>query len=261
MNYITPVEHKLTGFRNYTESIEQFFQQRENHLEDLVQASIEKGEDPREWWAEDYWLTTETNLMRMSLFLSLYAFLEVILKELCRFEQVERGISKSLTDLQGGVIDRAKTYLKKEIGVDFPGKSKEWNEIKDYQKLRNHLAHNGLRLTYEDRKYKDLERFIKRHSELHHRNLEISNTRLELSQEDVEELKSYKPSKKDQIMHEGFLGSGVLNSMGEDNIEFISDFCKEVIETIDSYWKQLIEQVQCVNNLPQRDQGGRENYS
>lgn len=251
MNYITPVKHKLTGFRYYTENIEQFFQQRENNLNDLMQASIEKDGHPREWWADDYWLTTETNLMRMSLFLSLYAFLELILKELCRFEQIEREISLPSTSLRKQGIEGCKIYLTKVIGIDFPSESREWGEIKNYQKLRNHVAHKGLRLTYEDHEYNSLERFIKRHSELHHRNLEISGTKLELSQEDIEELKKYKPNKKHQISYEGFLGSGALNSMDEDNIEFNAGFCEEVIETIDSFWNQLIEKVQSANTSSQ----------
>lgn len=94
-----PVEFKLTGFRYYIENAEQIFQQRGKHLDVLIQTAKEKGEDPMEWWADDYWLYTETNLMRMSLFLSLYAFLEQILEELCRYQQIEHNFTLTSTDL------------------------------------------------------------------------------------------------------------------------------------------------------------------
>ena len=111
VDYIMPVEFKLTGFRYYIENAEQIFQQREKNLNAPVQTAKEKGEDPMEWWADDYWLHTEINLMRMSLFLSLYAFLEQILEELCRFQQIEHDFTLTPTDLYGHGIGRSKNYL------------------------------------------------------------------------------------------------------------------------------------------------------
>ncbi|MBK8899920.1 MAG: hypothetical protein IPM53_01935 [Anaerolineaceae bacterium] len=245
VDYIMPVESRLTGFKYYIEHAEQIFQQRETDLNALIQTSKEKGEDPMEWWADDYWLHTETNLMRMSIFLSLYAFLELILEELCRLQQIEHQLALKSTDLSGLGIERSKNYLKKVVGVDFAFGGKEWNEIKNYQKLRNHFAHQGLRLVKNPEKLTDLEKFIRDHSELHHNFFSESETTFTGDQ-----LKTFEAFKdfEDLPYLPSFLGHdnsryGGMDMYGDD-IEIKGRFCEVVIETIHLFWTQLIQSVQ-----------------
>lgn len=251
VDYITPIEHRLTGFKYYIEHAEQIFQQRGTDLNTLIQTSKENGEDPMEWWADDYWLHTERNLMRMSIFLSLYAFLELILEELCRLQQIEHDLALKTTDLSGLGIERSKNYLKKVVGVDFTFGGKEWNEIKNYQKLRNHFAHQGLRLVKNPEKHTALEKFIRDHSELHHNFFsESESTFAENELKTFESFKDFDDLPDLPILsyvYEGFLGhNNSHDGMGmySDDIEIKVGFCGAVIETIHLFWTQLIQSVQ-----------------
>lgn len=250
VDYIMPVEFKLTGFRYYIENAEQIFQQRGKHLDVFIQTAKEKGEDPMEWWADDYWLYTETNLMRMSLFLSLYAFLELILEELCRLQQIEHDFTLTSTDLYGHGIERSKNYLTKVAGIDFAfGESKEWSEIKKYQKLRNHFAHKGLRLIVKNpKKFTPLEEFIRDHPELHHDFFSESAfafTESTFTENELKSLEAFKDFDDKPYQHESFLGHDNSSySIYGDDVEIKFGFCGMVIETIHLFWTQLIKSVQ-----------------
>ena len=138
--------------------------------------------------------------------------------------------------------------------------SPEWDEIKNYQVLRNHLAHKGLRLTRKDQNYSKLEKYIKQHPELHHRTIRIAGRTKpiksqELNRAEIEEFKKQLQNsgmfdKKYQMIREGFLGSTEQFNMNDDDIEFKASFCEGAIETIDSFWEQLIESVKKANTSP-----------
>jgi hypothetical protein len=187
----------------------------------------------------------------MSLFLSLYDFLELIMGELCYLQQIEHEFTLKPDDLtrRQGKIDQYKNYLMKVVGIDFTFGGKEWSEIKKYQKLRNHFAHEGLRLTVKN--YKKLTPVIQHHPELHHNlfSKSTSGFTLNMTAEELEELKKFGENKAQQrfaiLYDEGFLGHNNQGmDMYGDDIEIKAGFCGAVVETIDSFWTQLIESVQ-----------------
>lgn len=247
LDYLSPVKDRLDGFTDYLESIEVFFQQEDSKLDEWIQTLKDKGNDPMETWGDFYWLTNKKNLMRMSLFLSLYAFLESILNEICIFEQIQRDIKLSVSELSHKGIERSKVYFNKVIEIDFPSNSHNWQKIKNYQKLRNHLTHKGLQLTEEDRNYSQLIRIIEQEQFLQmgeqgRISSQMPQAKLpELSQETIDFLAS-KFDKKYQINHFGFLGNWEDN-FNYDHIRFKADFCREVLNTIDSFWRELIAEL------------------
>lgn len=85
-------------------------------------------------------------ILRRSLFVSLYAVLESILNNECSSRR-KPEILLALSDIRGDGIERAKIYLEKVLKMNFPSRSVEWQEIRNFSKLRNCLVHNSGNLS------------------------------------------------------------------------------------------------------------------
>lgn len=81
-----------------------------------------------------------------ALFVTGYHFFEHDLNELCRLVESERGAPKFADFKDGKGIQRAKEYLRKAGGLNFPSDSANWHKIVSYGRVRNLIAHNGGRL-------------------------------------------------------------------------------------------------------------------
>ncbi len=81
-----------------------------------------------------------------ALFASSYHFFEHDLNELCKLVEQERGLSSYHNWRDDRGIHRAKSYLRKEAGINFPSGGQAWEVIVNYGKLRNLIAHNGAQL-------------------------------------------------------------------------------------------------------------------
>lgn len=77
-------------------------------------------------------------IMRASLLISIYSYLEHELNKLCRFHNAE-GFLIFKTKATG--IARSKEFMKKELKMDFPDQTKEWNFICYVKEIRNCFAH------------------------------------------------------------------------------------------------------------------------
>jgi len=140
-----------------------------------------------------------TNILRKSFFVGLYTFLESRLMEICR-SQKRADSSQPLSDIPGKGIYKAKTYLVKVLGINFPfDTNPEWKEIQDYyRRLRNCIVHNEGRL---DEGMK--------------------------SKEDLEALRDYVARKQ------------TLSLPGKEII-LHRDFCKEALDTIRKFFDSLL---------------------
>jgi hypothetical protein len=104
-----------------------------------------------------------TQMLRQSFFLTLYAFLENAMDKICIYNESE---SKPYTEAEGNGIDKAKGYLR-GLGVEF-GRNAEWSKIKNYQKLRDCIAHNQGLLNERfipESKRKALSNYVNRKNE------------------------------------------------------------------------------------------------
>ncbi|MBW2035450.1 MAG: hypothetical protein JRI94_18075 [Deltaproteobacteria bacterium] len=77
---------------------------------------------------------------------SLCGYFEHELDKLCILYRSEKSFKLAFTDLSGKGIDRSANYLEKVAGIDTHKTSKEWNEIKKIQKIRNVIVHQDGRL-------------------------------------------------------------------------------------------------------------------
>jgi hypothetical protein len=84
-------------------------------------------------------------LYRGSALLTVLGFLEHNLNAVCETLRRERGIQTPITDLPGKGLRRARLYLQKHLGIDFPVHGEAWNTLLKYSDIRNLIAHrDGL---------------------------------------------------------------------------------------------------------------------
>jgi hypothetical protein len=90
-----------------------------------------------------------TELFYPSFFISLYADFEKSLLKVCdEFRDTNQRLT--VQDIHGNGIHRSKTYLVKVLGINekFFGNTRDWSQIINYGKLRNHLVHDDRKIPY-----------------------------------------------------------------------------------------------------------------
>lgn len=81
------------------------------------------------------------NTQRKSTFISLISYFEKSMNELCEVYEYHNKLTVNYKDMNGKGIERAKLYLVKIVGLDFPT-SKNWNTIKILLRIRNNFVHS-----------------------------------------------------------------------------------------------------------------------
>lgn len=121
----------------------------------------EQQEDLYEFYADDYNQLSNMfpSILRSSLFITLYSFLENQLIFLCERLHRQHGYPIKLADLRGEGIVRAQSYLKKVVNIDFPDQTSSWDDIVSYNRIRSFIIHNGGQLD-KSNKAKKAESFI-----------------------------------------------------------------------------------------------------
>jgi hypothetical protein len=90
----------------------------------------------------------------------MYALLEKELASICRWFKDER---KYVEDPRDSGVGDSKKYLKRVCGVAFPSNTREWQDIKGYQHVRNAIVHNHGALPSEPEKRAKVEQFAAGH--------------------------------------------------------------------------------------------------
>ncbi len=101
---------------------------------------------------------------RQSLVITIYNVLEFELSRLCGLFSEHLQSKLKLKDIHGNGTERAFTYLRKVVGIDFDDMQKEICFIKGANKVRNLIVHNGCMLP--EQKSKELDNFVVRNENL-----------------------------------------------------------------------------------------------
>lgn len=136
------VVYPLRQFREYADQIEGSFVQSLKPIADLAeQAEKEKDDYLLDAVAEDYhnYSNEFPLLLRSSLLVSLFSFLENRLMALCK--EYEEDLK--LEDIAHRGLTKVHVFLKKVAKVDFPDDTKEWHFIRQVNLIRNCIVHNG----------------------------------------------------------------------------------------------------------------------
>lgn len=110
-------------------------------------AGLPQGERERfhELYGEDYGKLEDSfpNILRNSLFIAIYTEFEEVLKFICRVLANEKGIAITVHEWRGGILEKAKSYLKKDIGISWSLSPSLWDETLKIRRIRNALVHDG----------------------------------------------------------------------------------------------------------------------
>ncbi len=126
------IEHQIEFFSNYFKTLK---------------ASLKNIESPNDSLDDEFISGIEvyelTNLLRSSFFVSIFSYLENQLNIECLASQLDDAkIKKSVYDIKGNGIDRAKTYLVKVLDTNYPfDRSIIWEQIQWFKKIRNCIVH------------------------------------------------------------------------------------------------------------------------
>ena len=141
---------ELREYINFHANTEASWEQKDEYLQKKLDEILSKyPEEHHQDIVESYSWDLHLNqikypdIHRESLVLTIYSFYENQLNRLCAIfsESIESNII--INDLKGQGIERAFLYLKKVACIDFSGMGKELPYIKNVNRIRNLIVHNG----------------------------------------------------------------------------------------------------------------------
>ncbi len=147
------INYELNNFLGLNTVIENYFNNKKNELNEngksLEELEEQFGNDEYanhifEGQIEEYQNFTETfpDLIRRSLFLTSYSFLEKNLIDICKHTE-NNSSSILLSDLKGSGINQVKTYLQKVLKIEQPLFFQHDSELKLLSNIRNASIHNN----------------------------------------------------------------------------------------------------------------------
>lgn len=143
------ITKKIEFVRNHFKKIESIF---EKERKELIKSDLSEQERTKhhEDDSKYYYGYSESlqeiervyqRMHRYSAVLTIYAYLEDVLNQICATKEKQCVIS--LSDLKGEGIVRAQTYLKKIVGVDFDNINSQWSDLSTLNQLRNCIMHGN----------------------------------------------------------------------------------------------------------------------
>ena len=159
--------HEIEKLHRFLNLLEPQILKSRQDWEKKMKRQAQQIQDPQErdefldFSSEEYWEFEEyERILRNSFLVTLYAFLEARLGWFCSTMQKRRKLPISWRDIRGeDTLDRARKYLERLGGLDFPVNSKEWQSIRRYEKLRHYIVHRAGRIGKDD---KDTWRFAQK---------------------------------------------------------------------------------------------------
>ena len=151
----------VVGVENYLEKeVKDLVDYHDKRTESL---SEEEKNEYYDFYSDDYWQLDEVfpNIQRKSELIGIYTVLEHNLNLLCSIYERHTNSKVKLSDLKAyGIIDTAKKYLVKVVGLDFPSNHSSWTEIKNIQRIRNLFVHNDGKLKGSENDKAPIKQYI-----------------------------------------------------------------------------------------------------
>jgi hypothetical protein len=92
--------------------------------------------------------------------ISLYAVLESSLNELAELIRSEKKVELKLKEINGDILEKAKCYFTKVLGIDLHTDDQRWQTINRLKIVRNCFAHQNGRIGYTELKNIKLQNII-----------------------------------------------------------------------------------------------------
>jgi len=135
----------------------------------LEEQSQDLGEHHQQEMVDRYWEEFHNyddsypETTRRALFVVAFSHLEHALNKLCRIVQDSLQLRARLKDAHGKGIVRAKTYLKRIAGLQFPDGGVEWVRVQELQEVRNCIVHRAGEVGDSDN---NLKKWIDAHADI-----------------------------------------------------------------------------------------------
>jgi hypothetical protein len=216
------IELELDQLREYADALEDFLaEQRQEFASNIQTKASQLPEEQRDevfdFYQDDYWKLAHgfPTILRTSLFVTCCSMLEYQLTRLCEYSDRIGDHLLRFDEMRGPDLEKAKKYLK-GIGVAFPDGAL-WQKIWQYKELRNVIVHYNGQLSILAR-------------------VESPEDEAQLSEHQRRWLKKQK-----QV--ENFIKSNPSISLygRTRDIQFSKEFCLEVIDTIDRFFRELFQ--------------------
>jgi hypothetical protein len=136
------IETVTASFQRESQENEAYFaKQAENAHEDEIQSLAES-------WGEEAGLLDDhfPAFALQTTFVATYALLEAKMMALARVVGKHLGLGIGPEDLKDKGIFAAKKYFEKLCGVAFPASTRPWQEVLNYNRIRNVFAHSQGRV-------------------------------------------------------------------------------------------------------------------
>ena len=161
-NSFSGAEWRLTSefelYRSLLALLDQELHSRMRERREVLEGAIDSTQDEEIQIELDLIISDEgvegekfKSILFNSLFVASFALFEHKLSTICQGAQQTSGTPFSVDDMRSpSPMTRAKKYLEK-LGVEFPVQDYGWQEITNYQKLRNKIMHDGAVLGLSDK--------------------------------------------------------------------------------------------------------------
>ncbi len=151
------VEIELQHIEACREEVESMLHTEVRRLEQRLHSEADRMEEDErlelyEHHEDTHWELSAVfpRLIRNSMFVTTYTFLEWGLLQLCAVLAQIRPSAISVKDLQGRPIEQARAYIAKVQGIAFPADTAEWQAIAIYRQIRNVIVHRNAIVTKGD---------------------------------------------------------------------------------------------------------------
>ena len=159
---------RFEELREYFNSVQHLFKSEEKRISHWMHTqtatlSPEEKDQFYEWYGENHSKFKESfpDIQRNSIFITIYAELEDVLKFICGALASKKGSFIQACQWRGGILERVKACLEKDIGIVFSPRVSLWDEVVKIRAIRNTIVHNGSWLdgkkVTDDKKNPDIE--------------------------------------------------------------------------------------------------------
>jgi hypothetical protein len=154
----------IESIRRYIETVTRsFVRERELNEQELpTRLEVASDEDEAQSICDEmsksgYLLVYEfPDFALQTTFVATYSLLEDQMADLANFMGGRLGITLSLDDLSHKGIHASKVYLERLCDIPFPEQTRSWQQVVQYNRLRNVVAHARGRIKDEDRKSRNI---------------------------------------------------------------------------------------------------------
>lgn len=161
------IKFELDNLTTFIDEISEYLVNKQSQIEDGYDSALkeykendeENNFDPFQFFEDDFYKYNEVFPKNYynPILLSIYGLFENWLKKLCDLDN-KRGFSNiKVSDLAGeNYIEKSRKYLNVVAGIHLEEADKNWQRIKQIQKVRNAIAHNDSNIKTD--KNKDIDK-------------------------------------------------------------------------------------------------------